>query len=69
MFPPSRSWLRLFRKVGIILDIVASNVLSPFHAQTLTEVLAAQAMRPSCKAATIIRSAPGSARAHPVPSL
>jgi hypothetical protein len=38
-----------FRKVGVILDTVASNVLSPFHTLTLTEFLAAQAMRPSCK--------------------
>src|ERR671910_2390601 len=65
-FPPSRSWLRLFRMVGIILNTVASNVLSPFHTQTLTEVLAAQAMRPFCKAAAIARSAPESARAHSI---
>ena len=58
--------LRLFRKVGVILDTVASNVLSPFHTQTLTEVLAAQAMRPSGKAAAIGRSAPESARAHSI---
>ena len=32
-----------FRMVGVILDTGASNVLSPFHAQTLTEALAAQA--------------------------
>src|SRR5687767_11978091 len=49
--------------VGVILDAVASNVLSPFHTQTLTEVLAAQARRPSGKAAAIGRSAPESARA------
>ena len=58
-----------FRMVGVILDTVALNVLSPFHTQTLTEVLPAQGMCPSCKAATIIRSAPGSARAHPHPPL
>ena len=55
-----------FRKVGVILNTVASNVLSPFHAQTLTEVLAAQARRPSGKAAAIGRSAPESARAHSI---
>ena len=39
----------------------------PFHTQTLTEVAAAQAMRPSsCKAAAIGRSAPESARAHSI---
>ena len=64
-FPRKRSWLRRFRMVGIILDTVASNVLLPFHTQTMIEVLAAQALRPSFKAATIVRSAPGSARAHP----
>ena len=52
--------------VGVILDTVASNVPSPFHTQTLTEVLAAQAMRPSGKAAAIGRSAPESARAHSI---
>jgi len=55
-----------FRKVGIILDTVASNVPSPFLMQTLTEVLTAQAMRPSCKAAIIVRSAPESARSHSI---
>ena len=52
--------------VGVILDTVASNVLSPFHTQTLTEVLAAQATRPSGKAAATGRSAPESARAHSI---
>jgi hypothetical protein len=47
-----------FRMVGVILDTGASNVLSPFHTQTLTEVPAAQGMRPSSKAAAIDRSAP-----------
>jgi hypothetical protein len=55
-----------FRMVDVILDTVASNVLSPFHTQTLTEVLAAQAMRPSSKAAAIGRSAPESARAYSI---
>ena len=66
MFSAERSWLRAFQEGGIILDTVASNVLSPFHTQTLTEVLAAQAMRPSCKAGAIVRSAPESARAHSI---
>jgi hypothetical protein len=67
-FPPRRSWLRPFRKVGVILNTVAFNVLAPFHTQTLTEVLAAQVMRPSCKAAAIGCSAPESARAHSIPT-
>jgi len=46
MFSPRRSLAAPFRKVDVTLNTVASNVLSPFHTQTLTEVLAAQAMRP-----------------------
>jgi hypothetical protein len=64
-FLPSRSWLRLFRMVGVILETVASNVLSTIS-KTLTEALTAQAMRPFCKAAAIGRSAPESARAHSI---
>ena len=66
MFPAEEVLAAPFRKVGVILDTVASNVLSPFHTQTLTEVLAAQALRPSGKAAAIGRSAPESARAHSI---
>jgi hypothetical protein len=56
MFSAEESWLRLFRMVGIILDTVASNVLSPFHTQTLTDVLAAQAMQQPPSVAALLKA-------------
>jgi hypothetical protein len=42
--------------VGVILDTVASNVLSPFHTQTLTDVLAAQAMQQPPSVAALLKA-------------
>jgi hypothetical protein len=64
MFPAEGSWPRRFTKVDVILDTVASSVLSPFIADLDPDP--GRARYVTLLTATIVRSAPERARAHPI---